>query len=101
MSNPGPTRTVDLTIVVSGGAGSAQFQAVGKLALVCTDAPTDSHTYDYLFTDPKPVGIAGRQNLTGDTTIEENKPCLGLTTMTLLNATDGVYSIRLYQYSDL
>lgn len=87
-------------MTVADGHGSADFGGRGKLTLICFLVPFSAQ-FDYDIQDAAGFGIAGRPGVVGNTTVEENKPCVGKNRLTISNADhDGAFSARLYFESE-
>ncbi len=88
-------KRVDLSITVSaGGTASATFQALGHIKLICFKA--GGLSYDYDLTDVSSYGLNGKTGQSGNVTIACDVLVDDLCTLTLSNATNGTYNIRLY-----
>lgn len=96
-------RQYTLAITVSGGTGSSTFIAEGHMKSSHTKQPVGpTATYDFDVVDYDGFGITGREDISGDMTMSEDKLCTGLHTVTIANATkDGVYLVRFYIESNL
>lgn len=89
-------QTIDVEITVVGGTGSASFYCTGTIKSLCFKPPISSAVFDYTVLDGMEYGLAGETNLKNITTTRVEVLCADTNLLLLSNATDGVYSVRIY-----
>lgn len=88
----------DATITAALGTGAVTFEghyvAGFQVVLICIQ--TAATNYDIEITDSDGYGLYGKTGLAGNQTISVSIPAREQCTMTLTNATNTTYSVRLY-----
>lgn len=81
------------TITVSGGVGAGTFVATGKIWDVYI-VPNQPSTFDWTLADGLSVPRGGQTGVTVTTLFDlGGRPCSGTNTISILNATNGTYTV--------
>ena len=89
-------QTIDIEIEVVEGTGSAPFYCTGTVKTICFKPPEDSSEFDYTIVDEMEYGLAGETELAGSNTITVEFLCANTNLLSLSNADDGTYYVRIY-----
>ena len=95
------SRDFTTTLTVAGNTGTAtiSLQPITGMALrtIIIDAPVAA-TYDWIMRDADNYAITGETGASGDETYHLDVPVRNSVTITLVNATNGSYNIKIWGY---
>lgn len=87
---------VPVTVVVSGGVGTATFKETGEMNDIFIHCPNGA-TYDWSIVNGHGVPRAGEGGVSGDRSVDTaRRTCIQTNTISISNATNGTYAITIH-----
>ncbi len=88
--------TVKVTVIVSGGSGSAVFDLTGEVNHMRVVTPSNLETFDIEILSIDGSGVFGSPGHTGDSSILNiGALCVRTNTLHIFNAVDGTYTVTI------